>query len=90
MEFPALEDVRGAMNLQSTKDISSICDRFEEEAGSNKVIKGKYTCVSNNEDPSGLDSDGSSSSDSSSVATAVYISGPLGVLGVLAAVFGML
>lgn len=90
VELPELADVRGAFNLQSTSNIS--CDTFEE-LRSNRVIKGKYTCVPDSANPEGLDgtsttSDGSSSS--SSAAHPMIIPGATGVLGVVAAIFGLL
>jgi len=45
VSLPALDDVRGGFNLQSTKDITNDCNTFST-LHSNGVIKGNgYTCV---------------------------------------------
>ena len=93
VKLPVLKDVRGAMNLQSKKDIQDVCDKFKSMAGSNKVIKGRYRCSSKKSNPGGLNSktsSGDGSTESGNSAAGFYISGPLGVMGVLAALFGML
>jgi hypothetical protein len=96
VDLPQLSDVRGAFNLQSSADINSACSHFSSLSGSNNVIKGTYTCKGEESNPggtgtlpSGTNSGGSSSS-SSSAATAIYISGATGFMGVIAAIFGML
>ncbi|KAK5138317.1 hypothetical protein LTR08_003378 [Meristemomyces frigidus] len=98
--LPELADVKGAFNLQSTKNIDTACSHFEPLSGENNVIKGTYTCSGEEASPSGVttgsgsgSSSGSSSSASStasSSANAVYISGASGLMGVVAAIFGML
>lgn len=95
VSLPALSDVRGAFNLQSTKNINSACDHFEPLSGQNNVIKGEYTCsqTSNPQGtgtlPDGTNS-GSSSTTSSSAALPMLIPGATGLLGVVAAIFGLL
>jgi hypothetical protein len=98
VELAQISDVRGAFNVQSSKDISSDCSHFKSLSGSNNVIKGTYTCVSGASNPSSSGtgssgsstSSGSSSSTSSSAADVLYISGATGLMGVVAAIFGML
>lgn len=96
MELPDLEDVKGAFDLQSTGDISAACAHFEPLSGSNNVIKGTYTCAGgestagNTGTATSSSSSSSSSSTSSSGANAVLISGATGLMGVVAAIFGML
>lgn len=105
VKLPALDDVRGAFNLQSSAPLEA-CDTFKGMSGQNDVIKGKFTCSGGEEDPSdssslpagtsNTDAGGSSGSGSgsdsnpSSAATAVQITGATGLLGVVAALFGML
>lgn len=85
------------MNLQSSAQINQVCDYFQPLAQSNSVIKGPYTCAGERANPRGQGtlSDGTSSgsgnsSESGNAASTRYISGATGVLGVLAAIFGML
>ena len=98
VQLPKLDDVRGAMNLQSSEQINGVCDYFEPLASSNNVIKGPYTCAGERSNPRGQGTlqDGTSSgsggdsSESPNAANHRYISGATGVLGVIAAIFGML
>ncbi|KAK5110758.1 hypothetical protein LTR62_005635 [Meristemomyces frigidus] len=98
VSLPALSDVRGAFNLQSTSDISSACSNFKGLSGSNNVIKGTFTCSGDQSHPGGAgttpsgtsSSSSSSSSTSKSSANGLYISGTTGLLGVVAAIFGVL
>lgn len=99
VKLPALTDVRGAFNLQSSGDISDACNTFEPLSGSNNVIKGTYTCHGGESNPGGTGtlspgtnsgSGSSSSSTASSSANGIYISGATGVMGVVAAIFGLL
>ena len=97
LKIPELNEVRGAMNLQSSEDIQDVCDNFSSMASSNGVIRGKFTCKSNNGDPKTLSegggsgsSTGSGSDTSGNAASTRYISGATGVMGVIAAIFGML
>jgi len=97
--LPKLADVRGAFNLQSSGDISSACSTFQPLSGPNNVIKGTYTCAGTESHPGGTGTlspgtntgnGGKSSSTASSSANAVYISGATGLMGVVAAIFGLL
>lgn len=101
VELASVTDVRGAFNLQSTQDITSACNHFQPLSGANNVIKGTYTCKGGESTPggtgtlsggtnSGSGSGSSASASASSGANAVYISGATGVMGVVAAIFGML
>ncbi|KAK5698589.1 cell wall protein Ecm33 [Elasticomyces elasticus] len=99
VELPEISDIRGAFNLQSAADISSSCDHFQPLSGSNNVIKGTYTCSGGEATPGGTGTlspgtntggSGSSSASASSSANVVYISGATGLMGVIAAIFGVL
>ncbi|KAK0792326.1 cell wall protein Ecm33 [Friedmanniomyces endolithicus] len=99
VSLPAISDIRGAFNLQSTSDISSSCNHFQPLSGSNNVIKGTYTCSGGESNPGGTGtlspgtnsgSGSSASSSAKSSANGVYISGATGLMGVVAAIFGML
>ncbi|GKT91206.1 GPI-anchored cell wall organization protein ecm33 [Colletotrichum tofieldiae] len=46
VELPALEDVKGAFDTQSTGDIDTSCDAFNKMEG--RQIQGDYKCRSNN------------------------------------------
>jgi hypothetical protein len=52
VEFPALNDVKGAFDLSSTNDISAACDAFQKlspsKQGGGGQIQGVYHCQSNN------------------------------------------
>merc|ERR1712070_962167 len=99
VSLPELSDVRGAFNLQSSRDISEACDKFDGMHDRSGVIKGEYTCKGADPNPQGTGtlpdgtSDGgtssssSSSSSSDSGASTIYISGATGVMGVVAAIF---
>lgn len=96
--LPKLSDVRGAFNLQSTENIESACSHFEPLSGQNNVIKGEYTCKGEEDSPGGTGTlpagtnsgSGSGSSSSSSAAHPILIPGATGLLGVVAAIFGLL
>jgi len=97
--LPALSDVRGAFNLQSSGDISSDCSTFQSLSGTNNVIKGTFTCAGEQKKPGSSGSSvTSTSSSSSSTSTASGSASGLytrsatvtGFMGVLAAIFGML
>lgn len=96
VQLPALDDVRGAFNLQSTQDIGRACDHFSSIAGENAAIKGTYTCSGKEASPGGAGTlpdgtnSGSGSNSSSSAAHAMVIPGVTSLLGVVAAVFGLL
>jgi len=88
--------VSGAFNLQSSADISSSCSHFKTLSGSNQVIRGKFTCEGEKQKPGGVGSSTSSGSSSTSsqsgIAAGTYAQSAsiTGVLGVIAAIFGML
>ncbi|KAL3424457.1 GPI-anchored cell wall organization protein ecm33 [Phlyctema vagabunda] len=68
-ELPALEDVKGGFNMQSTTSIS--CDGFQKEKD-NGAIQGKYTCKTTEDatsDPDGTATGTSTGSSSSSSST---------------------
>jgi hypothetical protein len=100
VEFPELSDVRGAFNLQSTEVITSSCNHFEPlSEGRANVIKGPFTCAGKRNNPGGTGTlkpgtnaggGGASSASSSGAANPVLIPGATGLLGVIAAIFGML
>lgn len=104
VSLPKVTDIRGNFNVQSTKDISSSCNVFDNEHGPNDVIKGgDYTCDGENPQATGT-SDGSSGGSSSNGGSSSSGSGKsgaadpsnipsmqiTGVLGVIAAILGML
>lgn len=82
--------------MQSTENLDDVCSHFESLAGSNNVIKGEYTCSGEQSTPGGAGTlpdgtnSGSGSSSSSSAAVPMLIPGATGVLGVVAAIFGLL
>jgi hypothetical protein len=102
VELPDLKDVRGAFNIQSSEDITSVCNHFMPLSGSSNVIKGAYSCKGGEASPggsgtlpSGTNSGGGSgtsgsSSKSSSASSALKITGATGFMGVVAAMLGML
>ncbi|KAK0708783.1 GPI-anchored cell wall organization protein-domain-containing protein [Apiosordaria backusii] len=69
VEFPALDNVRGAFDASSSADISDSCEAFDKLApqneGGNGAIQGTYECTSNNTQAN-EDTDGSTSGDGSS------------------------
>lgn len=87
----------GAFNLQSLSDIKAVCDRFAPLQGRSSPIKGKYTCITS-QTPTTVDgvSGGGGSPGSSGTPTGAgshdfsarsYV--VTGVLGLVAAMFGM-
>lgn len=90
-----LDDVRGAVNIQSSEQLGDVCETFQP-LKADGVIRGPYDCAGEQDDPQGQGngnnggSGSDSDSDSDSAASTRYISGATVVLGVLAAVFGML
>ncbi|KAI6248047.1 hypothetical protein HI914_03472 [Erysiphe necator] len=70
-ELPALENVKGGFNLQSTSSID--CSNFDSEHGAGKVIQGVYVCKTTS-DAAGLGSgtNGNSGSKKSSASTNQY------------------
>ncbi len=51
-DFPKLNDVRGAFNLQSNQNLDEACSEFQQYKD-NSVIKGSFTCRGEEEDPEG-------------------------------------
>jgi hypothetical protein len=98
VSLPKISDVRGAFNLQSTKDITAACNHFQPLSGANNVIQGSYTCAGKENHPGGTGTlkpgtnagNGGASTSSSGAANPMLIPGATGLLGVLAAIFGML
>jgi len=64
VEFPALENVKGAFDVSSTGDITSSCEELSKSAPKNQQgdgkIQGVFTCTANN-DKANEDTDGSTS-----------------------------
>jgi hypothetical protein len=93
VELPALDDVRGAFTIASSKNITETCSNFDGQQGENSVIKGDYYCEGEQEtSTSGQDGTSTSggSSTSSGAANPMLIPGATGVLGIFAAIFGLL
>jgi hypothetical protein len=95
--LPVINDCRGAFNVQSSKDISSDCNTFQGEAGPNQPIKGTYQCAGSQTNPGDANTTPSgtgASSGASKTGAASHLDMPsgamTGVLGVLAAMLGML
>ncbi|KAK6431664.1 cell wall protein Ecm33, partial [Oleoguttula sp. CCFEE 5521] len=83
----------------SSEDLTDTCNHFQPLSGQNNVIKGTYSCSGGEFTPGGSGtlpsgtnsgSGTSGSTTSSSASTAVTITGATGLLGVVAAIFGML
>lgn len=91
VSLPALKDNRGAFNLQSTADIASSCNVFDDMHGPNKVIKGKYQCKGSLTNPGNASTTASGGSSSSKgAADAVgFNAAALGLTGVLAAMLSL-
>ncbi|KAF2184390.1 GPI-anchored cell wall organization protein Ecm33 [Zopfia rhizophila CBS 207.26] len=53
VSLPALNDVDGAFNLQSTGDVQGQCDDFFKPLSDKKRIKGKFTCFGSVAKPGG-------------------------------------
>lgn len=92
---PALNEVDGAFNIQSSAQLSG-CDAYQK-LKSGSQIRGKYYCNGTVAKPSGVGSSptttgsGSSKSSSTGAANAMYIpTAAAGVMGVVAAMFGLL
>lgn len=92
VSLPALSDVRGAFNMRSSGNLDSVCSYFNGLSGQNNVIKGKYYCKGQTTPNSAGSPTTSSSSTSStsSAASPMLIPSLTGVLGVVAALFGLL
>jgi len=94
VKLPALKDCRGGFNLQSSSDVSSDCNTFKAESGSNNAIKGKFQCAANLSKPgnSGTTASGGSSSTKTGAASPLNVpsSSIMGFAGLLAVMLGML
>lgn len=68
VEFPALDNVKGAFDVSSTANIKKSCDKLSESAprsqGGDGKIEGVFTCTANNEQAN-EDTDGSTSNSGS-------------------------
>merc|ERR1711939_233213 len=92
VSLPALKDNRGAFNLQSTADISSSCNVFDDMHGPSDVIKGKYQCRGSLTNPGNASTTASGGSGSSSSGAANHMGftpAALGLSGVLAAMLSL-
>ena len=97
VSLPKINDVRGAFNLQSTEDITKACTHFRPLSVANSVIKGPFTCLGETSNPGGTGTlkpgtvAGAGGGDSTTgAASSVYVSGATVLMGVAAAIFGML
>jgi hypothetical protein len=92
--LPAIADVRGAFTILSSKDIDSSCANFDGIHGEDQIIKGEYTCQGDTETTTsgndGTSTSSGSSRSSSGAANPMLIPGTTGLLGVFAAMFGLL
>lgn len=93
--LPKINDVRGAFNVQSSGDLTKDCSTFDGQKGSNMALKGDYQCAGKQSNPGDSGSTTSSSSGSGKTGAANHLDMPstavyTGVLGVLAAMMGML
>lgn len=89
---PALNDVKGAFNLQSTGDVSKPCDEFYKPLKSKGKIQGKYVCVGEVEKPAGQGSTPTSTgSNPKKTGAASSLNVPsaaaMGLMGLVAALF---
>ncbi|KAG9951399.1 GPI-anchored cell wall organization protein Ecm33, partial [Aureobasidium melanogenum] len=93
---PALNEVDGAFNIQSSAELSG-CDAYQK-LKSGSEIRGKYFCNGTVAKPSGVGSNpsvtgsgSSTKSTSTGAANAMYVpTAAAGVMGVVAALFGLL
>jgi hypothetical protein len=94
--MPALKEVDGAFNIQSSSVLGG-CDAFQK-LKSGGEIRGKFFCNGTVAKPSGVGSNpsvtgsgSSSKSTASGAANAMYVpTAAAGVMGVVAALFGLL
>ncbi|KAK4104530.1 hypothetical protein N658DRAFT_418805 [Parathielavia hyrcaniae] len=97
VDFPALEDVKGAFDVSSTADISSSCDNLLQKAPQNQGgdgrIQGTFTCTALNEnanedtdsDPNGDGNvDGSGGDGGSGAAGVTFNAALFGLVGIAA------
>ncbi|KAK3327132.1 hypothetical protein B0T19DRAFT_153999 [Cercophora scortea] len=70
VDFPALDDVKGAFDISSTADVSKSCDTFQKLApstqGGGGQIQGTYSCTSHNDQANSDTGSGTSSGGGSS------------------------
>jgi hypothetical protein len=93
VKLPALADVRGAFNIQSKENIDELCAGFEELSGEDNVIKGEFTCIGEQEEPSGAEENGGNGNkDDEGAASALGISSTLvlGLFGLMSVLLGLL
>lgn len=91
LSLPKLSLVKGAFNLESTENIESTCNHFKAISGANSDIRGKFTCESAQKNvPGEVSGSGSNSGNSGSGAASLIIPYATGIIGIVAAVFGML
>lgn len=83
--------------MQSSGDITDICNHFKPLSGQNNVIKGKFTCAGSLSKPGGAGTTPSATSSGSSSARTgaagrvdISSTAAIGLSGVLAAMFGLL
>jgi len=90
VELPSLNDVKGAFDISSTSDISSVCTTFSamSSSGGNGKIQGTFTCSGNNENANDVNSDGGSSSNNGNSA-GVIIGSNLPIAFTVAALGGI-
>ena len=94
--MPALKEVDGAFNIQSSSVLGG-CDAFQK-LKSGSQIRGKFFCNGTVARPSGVGSNpsvtgsgSSTKSTSTGAANAMYVpTAAAGVMGVVAALFGLL
>lgn len=92
IELPKLNDVRGAFDVLSSKNLTETCATFDDLGD---VVQGSESCQGDSSDSSTADSDGSDTSSSGSstkkgAAASMIIPGSTIVLGLVAALFGLL
>lgn len=94
--LPKLATLRGAFTAISTADISNICNSFKDKVGQNSIIQGVFTCkgtvadASNGAASTASPGSASSPSPSTGAAAPMHVATTTGLLGVVAAIFGLL
>jgi len=92
--MPALSDVKGAFNIQTSGDVTDDCTHFNSIKGRNNVIKGPFACIARTNDPKGAGSASGTSSGSGAQKTGAaghleFSHGLTGAAGVLAAILAL-
>ena len=90
VSLPALDDVKGSFNIQSTGDIQGTCDSDFKKLKSSSKIQGPYTCVGKVNNPGGEGTTPTSSADGSKksgAASADKVQGSVLLAGLAAAMF---